>query len=368
MFGQQQWFKYTGGPVTYNGHICTSGLCEATYNKSLFSEAHAVLFHARDMPNVTELEVLNRVRPVSQLWCYFNMENPLNSNSTHEISRFFNVTLSYHHDSDIVLPYARFQRLEPGDYIPLPSTNFMKGKTKMAAWVVSNCNATHRNHLVERLEQLGVEVHVAGKCSKHWKNRFSCSDESCGEELRQFKFYFALENAFCDDYVTYKYYRNGLENNLVPIVLGGADYTDVRLTMPNSYINVQDFASIEQLATHIKTVANDEPLFNSYFKWRLEYKVVLYDWIQHLVCKLCTLSYEGKQLQSNVSAIYDTEKCSNRNSSLKTLLGKESARFLRHHYGDDHPHDDHLHDDHLHGDLNAEYDGYKASWQLDIHT
>ena len=319
-FGEKQWINYLEGTVSHptapkRGQLCSTGYCESTYNKSLFSTARAVVFHARDMPDLAELEVLHAVRPAFQLWCYFNMENPLYSRDTSLISKFFNVTMSCNQESEMFLPYASFEKLEPNDIRPLPNTNFAKGKTKMAAWVVSNCDISHRNQLVKLLQEEGIKVSVAGKCSEDWgwESTFNCkghgSNNNFVKELRHFKFYLALENAICQDYITQKYYLNSLKNNLIPIVLGGAVYSDPRLALPGSYINVQDYASIEQLANHIKAVASNEALYNSYFRWRYEYKITLYNWFEHFADQLCSFIWEGTRLHTNISAIYSRNKC-----------------------------------------------------------
>ena len=41
----------------------------------------------------------------------------------------------------------------------------------------------------------------------------------CFQELgRKYKFYVALENSDCDDYITEKVFRNAFESGMIPIV------------------------------------------------------------------------------------------------------------------------------------------------------
>ena len=44
---------------------------------------------------------------------------------------------------------------------------------------------------------------------------------------------------------------------------------------PHSYINAEDFSSMEQLAEYLQLVARNDSLFASYFWWRDYYKPVV---------------------------------------------------------------------------------------------
>ena len=51
--------------------------------------------------------------------------------------------------------------------------------------------------------------------------RFAAIDvqRRCFQELgRKYKFYLALENSDCDDYITEKVFRNAFESGMIPIV------------------------------------------------------------------------------------------------------------------------------------------------------
>ena len=51
--------------------------------------------------------------------------------------------------------------------------------------------------------------------------------------------------------------------------MGGANYSSI---MPyNSYIDVKNFSSPENLANFIKEIGNDKNKYNSYFDWKHEY-------------------------------------------------------------------------------------------------
>ena len=71
------------------------------------------------------------------------------------------------------------------------------------------------------------------------------------------------------DYVTEKFF-NILPYNVIPVVFNGANMSAI--APPHSYINAEDFSSVEQLAEYLKLVARNDSLFASYFWWRDYYK------------------------------------------------------------------------------------------------
>ena len=62
------------------------------------------------------------------------------------------------------------------------------------------------------------------------------------------------------------------EENVIPIVLGGANYT--KLAIPGSYINVLDFKSVKDLADYLHYLDKNSTAYNEYFKWRQIYRTV----------------------------------------------------------------------------------------------
>jgi hypothetical protein len=86
--------------------------------------------------------------------------------------------------------------------------NYAAGKTKMASWMVSNCGA-HSNRLqMVKILQKYIQVDVYGVCGN-----LTCpkevgvdnSSEDCRDMAGQnYKFYMALENSLCLDYISEK--------------------------------------------------------------------------------------------------------------------------------------------------------------------
>jgi len=125
----------------------------------------------------------------------------------------------------------------------------------MAVFGTSQHCGGHRYAFVRALMK-HVRVSVFGKCATllETNNTSRCPHNmgnGCLEEFQCHKFYLAIENSLCLDYITEKYWRNSLEQGLVPIVLGGAYYRP-ELVVPGSFINASDFDSVRDLADYLK--------------------------------------------------------------------------------------------------------------------
>ena len=165
--------------------------------------------------------------------------------------------MTYRRDSDVFMPYGRIvEQPQYGENKYHRHTN----KTGLISWLVSNCKTrSKREVLVEELRKYlpADKIHVYGQCGS-----MKCSGASpdnrdgCWKMLEQkYKFYLALENSICPDYVTEKMFE-ALKHDIVPIVLGGADYE--RVFPPNSFINMMDFKNMSSLAEYLITLDNDD--------------------------------------------------------------------------------------------------------------
>ena len=331
LFGDRKWWNGEEAPNHLKNIGCSHHNCYITYEKSMLKNASAVVFHSRDMPSADELKKISREkRPSNQYWGYFSAESPINNPNPEPLNGMFNLTMTYKVASDIFLPYRKFIKL---DHPVRNNVNYALNKTKMAYWLVSNCGVRIREDVVRLLEKHGVQVDVGGGCKNHWPNRLQCSERRCSS-LSDYKFYLAFENSYCRDYVTSKYFRNGFESNSIPIVLGGANYSNPHLAIPGSYINVQDFPSINKLAEYLLKVSGDDQLFNSYFKWRENYELVDWSYGWPFVgkkgwpCELCkivqTRSPAHKvyhKLSESWSVIND---CQGRDGNIKKIIERSS--------------------------------------------
>lgn len=149
-------------------------------------------------------------------------------------------------DSDIVAPYGPRigeyrRRLSVEKELTESLPGLITRKTKLVAWMASNCFSTERRRYVDELKKY-IHIDIYGGCGplKCYNNK--THPYACNEMLeRNYKFYLAFENSKCRDYVTEKFY-NALLFSIVPVVYGGADY-DAIGAPKNSYIDVRIFQS-----------------------------------------------------------------------------------------------------------------------------
>lgn len=94
-------------------------------------------------------------------------------------------------------------------------------------------------------------------------------NEECFEMLKKdYKFYLSFENSNCKEYITEKFFVNGLTNDVIPIVMGASLEEYASVAPHHSYIHVEDFDNPKHLAEYLHLVDSDDNLYNSYFKWK----------------------------------------------------------------------------------------------------
>ncbi|XP_031574717.1 galactoside 3(4)-L-fucosyltransferase-like [Actinia tenebrosa] len=271
--------------------------CEITYEHDLLPLADAVGFHGPDIHLLSSNSLPNRTRP-DQIWFYYILENPTNCNISSSLNRIFNWTMSYRQNSEIYIPYGKYSSLEPGDIVKEVDLTY---KDLFVAWMASNCRETERNTYVGELQKF-IPVDVYGHCG-----RFTCPlprrSSSCRLLLKRYKFYLAFENGNCHDYITEKYWDNALENDIVPVVMGGADYSSPALAIPNSYMDVRDFDSPKDLAEYLIYLSQNDSAYMEYFQWKKKYKLVA----PMRACPMCTALY-NQELYDPPRTIVDLGK------------------------------------------------------------
>ncbi|XP_041472879.1 glycoprotein 3-alpha-L-fucosyltransferase A-like [Lytechinus variegatus] len=214
-------------------------------------------------------------RPPNQVLIFFTLESP--KLTIHSMipprgyDRVYSYTMSYRPSSTIHSPYGFYDSTVPQLAID-DDRNWASGKTELVAWVSSKCNGKspggyrswRRLEFVETLAKY-VSVNMYGKCGNK-----ECDDKEggCWNFLKTHKFYLALENNECRDYITEKFWHNALLTDTVPIVYGPPREDYERVAPPNSFIHLQDFKSFQELADYIKLVDSDDKLYNSFFEWK----------------------------------------------------------------------------------------------------
>ena len=166
--------------------------------------------------------------------------------------------------------------------------NPAEGKTKLAIWLVSNCNARSNRQGYVKILKKHVDVDIfskGGKCGGQDVCPRHLNSDVCYDMIENtYKFYLSFENSICKEYVTEKFFEM-MGRNIVPVVLGGADYTTI--APPHSYINALDYTP-KQLAEYLMELDRNDTLYAEYFWWKPHYRIRnLYDTNRQAFCDLC---------------------------------------------------------------------------------
>ncbi|XP_057368597.1 alpha-(1,3)-fucosyltransferase C-like [Daphnia carinata] len=286
-------------------HGCPVWQCETTDNRTDAHTSDAVLFHLRSW---TKNDLPEKRLP-HQRYVFWSMESPVWREYAHadQAGEFFNWTMTYRWDSDMVATYAN---IKPIGKVPLhfdedqvkfhltnsnKTVNYAKGKTKMAAWFVSNCNSkSSRNEFVKELQK-HIDVDVYGKCGT-----MKCpttSDEECRDmAAKDYKFFMSLENSLCPDYITEKFFVM-MNRTILPIVYGVHDSHE-KIAPTHSFINAAKFENVKKLADYLISLDKNDTLYNEYFWWKPHFKVMSNE-ANTGMCRLCAALHD-KSLPSKI--------------------------------------------------------------------
>lgn len=191
------------GNSYFKENDCAIQNCVVTTDHKDLDTADAVLFRGSAYPN-------KKVKKPGQVWVMSTLESPLHTRGLAAYKDVINWTATYRRDSTIVSPYEKFVFFKNFTKLPeLPSRNYAEGKNEKVAWFVSNCNAG--NGRLKYVKELAkhISVHIYGPCGDYKCPRSKARD--CFDMLnKKYKFYLAFENSNCRDYITEKFYWNGL--------------------------------------------------------------------------------------------------------------------------------------------------------------
>ena len=268
-FGNSHWGPWNEALLEREFAYCSgSKNCIATYNKSKLHVADALLFHGRDVElnrnGIYSASTLRKLRrengKYSQKWIFLAHETPQRDENIYKpFDGVFNWTATYNRNSDVFIPYGQFKRRNPTQTLTI---NYAKMKKYLAAWPVSNCGVKLRLEYALELEKY-IPLTVYGGCGRLFKNKGECprQNKDCHDRLGLYKFYFAFENEFCQDWMTEKYWR-AIKVGSVPVVMGE---NFEGLAIPGSYIDVNNFTSIRKLADYLLFLDKNDEEYNKYF-------------------------------------------------------------------------------------------------------
>lgn len=276
--GNQDWFWKLGNDSFKNCPKETS--CYITYNKNLMeiTKFNAIIFYSVKTSDWR----IPRKRGFDQKYIYFAMHNPIIHESMCK-NNFYNWTMSYREDSDIRILQAFVKKKYTAYNYPIESFK----NRKLVAWFCDICdiNSTKiRDNYLKKLQQY-INVDIYGRCGP-LKCRPSKSQRCYTMLGEYYMFYLSFEHGICTDYISEDLF-SVLQFNVIPIVLGGADYMSI--TPPNSIINAMDFKTPKKLAQFLLHLSNDTEKYMKYFDWKRDYVI---KWNKISLCKLCDMLHE----------------------------------------------------------------------------
>lgn len=248
--------------------------CHITANRMWYPRANAVIIHHYDVCRNPRI-LPRRPRPPSQLWIWFNLESPTYTRNVYSMDNRFNLTMTYRKDSDIFTPYGWLEVL------PEPQNVTVHPKTKLVAWAVSNWKPSSRR--VQYYQELKKYIHIDVYGQQH----LPLSREMQVAVLSQYKFYLAFENSVHEDYITEKLWKTALLAETVPVVCGPPRKNYERYLPPGSFIHIDDFPTVRQLALFLQELDRNSERYESYFQWRSQLAPVkATPWSLHM-CRAC---------------------------------------------------------------------------------
>ncbi|KAK2143751.1 hypothetical protein LSH36_816g00037 [Paralvinella palmiformis] len=280
------WFnlpKSALGRSLFQRKYCKHTNCILTNDHSRLKEADVLLFYFGDGPNWP------KIRYPQQYYAHFIHEAPGKRRTRTFLDKYegkINLTINFRHDADVYVPYNTFfRRLTSIPYKPRVP---LAMKTKMAVWPVSHCKtSSQREDYVKELSKY-IDVDIFGACGPY-KCKRSKTHDCLNQWEKTYKFYLSFENNICDDYITEKLFKT-LDNEIIPIVLGGGNYTND--APPHSVINVLDFSSPKSLADYLIELGKNETRYYDYFKWKSDYEMA--NIYSIMMCRLCDGLHEGR--------------------------------------------------------------------------
>ncbi|XP_043077740.1 alpha-(1,3)-fucosyltransferase 7 [Puntigrus tetrazona] len=277
------WHWPYGTQYSLEGDVCLrdyniSG-CILVDNRTLYESADLVVFHHFELRVHNQHLPVDIHRPAKQKWVWLSLEAPQNNGNLSPYNTLFNLTMSYHPQADITVPYGKLLQKKPDFDVVIP-----ENKSYEACWVVSNYQKRHKRSDVYQELKKNLKVQLYGLAATK-----PLPKEALLPTISRCYFYLAFENTQSPHYITEKLWRNSFQAGTVPVVLGPSRRDYEAVVPPNSFIHVDDFKSIKALAEYLRGVIKDPKRYNEYFTWRQDYVVKLYtDWRERL-CNICPI-------------------------------------------------------------------------------
>ncbi|KAK6171355.1 hypothetical protein SNE40_019561 [Patella caerulea] len=314
------WFNppnYIRLSSTYNPkQNCPELNCEFTLDLSNFNLSDIVIVDSFKLPR----------RPPRKLpfqkWMFFMQEAPATGHISPIWKDKFDLTATYMRDSDVPTPYGIIRPRVDKYVHRMNYTSIFNAKKRAAVWIVSHCTTSSKREQIVSMLKPFFPVDIFGGCGKRVCGRHN--DKECLRKvIEKYMFYISFENSLCRDYVTEKFFRY-YSYDTIQIVRGGINYSEI--APAGTFIDYSDFKSVNKLANHLKTLADDEDKYSAYLKRKVGYHS-LYEtyqyhasfgfythvhYLQQPFCDICKLALNTSQTTSkypDIAKWFSPDQC-----------------------------------------------------------
>ncbi|RNA02007.1 glycosyltransferase family 10 [Brachionus plicatilis] len=175
----------------------------------------------------------------------------------------------YNLESSFPEPATYFDlKLYLPDLLAKPKVEFENKEKNPLVWVLSNCAAYNgREKFISKLMKK-INIDSYGFCLRNKDSHSSVRMQGNIELYSKYKFVIAIENSNCEDYVTEKLVH-AVASGSIPIVAGKNNKPNYLKFLPkNSFINIYDYKSVDDLVKHLKKIESDKSEYEKYIWFR----------------------------------------------------------------------------------------------------
>jgi len=252
------WTNVFGQRRPENIHVCDENneICVETTRIELIEKATTVIFHARDID-------WNKIpkRLPHHNWIIYSQESPANEPilKDPERIRLFDHSMTYRLDSDFPSPYISKK------YVGRNITS--KRNDTPIVWIAQNCLAYNSREIYIEELMKHIKVDSYGRCLNNKEFPTDEDKNDIKELVSHYKFYLAIENSDCLDYITEKYDRC-LRLGVVPIVGGTRKLYEKYMPSNHSVIFIEEFSSPKELAKYIDYLDKNDDEYYKYLDFQ----------------------------------------------------------------------------------------------------
>ena len=266
------WTPFTG--YSRIVHNCNKGSCLFTHSRTEFNNSltEAFMFYGTQM-RWTDLPL---PRDPNHLWVLLHEESPKNNwlLAFNEGISLFNLTATSSEHSSYTLVT---QHLESIDYLMRPmkysTSQKSQGDIGLVMYIHSDCDTpSDRDSYAAELMKY-VKVDSYGKClhnkdlPEHLRDPVTSMDsDELTDITAQYKFTLAIENAYCEGYITEKIWRP-MRAGSVPIIKSSPTIKDWA-PHNHSIIVIDDFPNPEALAKYLLYLDQHDEEYEKYLEFK----------------------------------------------------------------------------------------------------